>query len=139
MENKLTKIISDYFADKPEVIAVYLFGSYAKEQQRHMSDIDLGILLRRNCLDQAANKRTEYQSELSRILRKDIHPVILNTVEDQLLKQIFNKGVCLLNKNPGEHARYKMFMYAKIADFNFYSQKMQSGFIQKIIEGSIHG
>ena len=136
---ELKKAVSAYFADKPEVTAVYLFGSYAKNQQRHMSDIDLGILLKRNHLDQAEKKRTEYHSELSRILRKDIHIVVLNTAGDQLLKQIFNKGKCILNKDPGQLARYKMFMYSKIADFAFYSQKIQSGFIRKLTKGSIHG
>jgi len=32
--------------------------------------------------------------ELSRILRKDIHPVILNSAGEELLRQIFLKGKC---------------------------------------------
>ncbi|MFX0133935.1 MAG: hypothetical protein ACFFDN_09840, partial [Candidatus Hodarchaeota archaeon] len=64
---------------------------------------------------------------------KDIHPVILNIASEELLRQIFLKGKSLLINNPGELARYKMIMFAKIADFAYYRNKMQSGLIRKIM------
>ena len=59
-----------------------------------MSDIDIGILLDRNDRDFAKEKRSNYIVELSRILRKDIHLVILNSAGEELLRQIFLKGKC---------------------------------------------
>jgi len=44
MNKKLSKIISDYFKNKDEVIAVYLFGSYACGKNQPFSDIDIGML-----------------------------------------------------------------------------------------------
>jgi len=126
--------IAKYFRTKKEVIAVYLFGSHAEARVRPFSDIDIGILLDRRYQSSADKKRMAYMTELSRILRKDIHPVILNSASEELLKQIFSKGKCILVNNPKELAYYKMVMFAKIADFAHYRKQMQSGLIKKIME-----
>jgi predicted nucleotidyltransferase len=134
MNKKLSKTISDYFKNKDEVIAVYLFGSYASGNNQPFSDIDIGILL--NLVDQkfANQQKIRYMTELSRILRKDIHPVILNSASEVLMKQIYSKGKCILIKDSKELAKYKMTMYARIADFAYYLDKMQKGFIRRTME-----
>jgi hypothetical protein len=72
---------------------------------------------------------------LGRILRKDIHPVILNSAGEELLRQIFSNGKCLLINNPKEFSRFKMVMFSRIADFAYYRTKMQSGLIKKVMKG----
>ncbi len=91
--------IRDYFKNKREVIAVYLFGSYAAGKEQLFSDIDIGILLERHQIDTGKEIITKYLVELARILRKDIHPVILNLASEELLKQIFQKGKCILTRD----------------------------------------
>jgi len=135
MNNQLVKSITSYFKSKPEVIAVYVFGSYAQGMQRHLSDIDIGILLDRKALDGDKKIIKKYMIDLPRILKKDVHPVILNTASEELLKQIFRKGKCLLINDSKKLARYKMVMFADIADFSYYRNQMQAGFIRKLIEG----
>jgi len=135
MNNQLAKRITTYFKSKPEVIAVYIFGSYAQGIQRRLSDIDIGILLDRRALKDAGKIINKYMIELPRILRKDVHPVILNTASEELLKQIFKKGKCVLINDSKKLARYKMVMFANIADFSYYRDRMQSGFLRKAIEG----
>ena len=73
--------------------------------------------------------------DLSRILRKDIHPVILNLAGEALLQQVFLKGKCILVKNPKKLARYKMTAFSRVADFAYYKKQMQSGLIRNILEG----
>ena len=38
--------IKNYFSQKPEVVAVYLYGSQAREEAKETSDIDLGVVLK---------------------------------------------------------------------------------------------
>ena len=78
MHNQLSKNIAAYFRNKREVIAVYLFGSYAEGKERPLSDIDIGILLDRMEHSTIKEVKNKFIVELSRILRKDIHLVILN-------------------------------------------------------------
>jgi predicted nucleotidyltransferase len=135
MCNKLKEKIIAYFKKKEGVIAVYLFGSYAEGKERPLSDIDIGILFDRKDRDSAKEKRNDYMLELARVLRKDIHPVILNSASEELLRQIFLKGKCILINDSRKLARYKMVMFTKIAEFAYYRRQMQSGLIRKVREG----
>jgi len=126
--------IEVYFKDRLEVIAVYLFGSYASGKERHFSDLDIGLLLDKTCMDVAEDKKYEFMVELSRLLRKDVHPVILNFAGEELVKQILTKGKCILVNNSKELSRYKMVTFSKIVDFTYYRKQMRSGFIRSIME-----
>jgi predicted nucleotidyltransferase len=127
--NELEEKIRTYFKNKKEIIAIYLFGSYAACKERHLSDIDIGILLDRDEPDLDKDILTDW------MLRKDIHPVILNSASEELLRQIFLKGKCILINDASKLARYKMIMFVKIADFAYYRSHMQSGLIKKVMEG----
>jgi hypothetical protein len=71
--------------------------------------------------------------DLSRILRKDIHPVILNLAGEELLRQVFLKGKCILVKDPKKLAQYKMTAFSRIADFAYYKNQMQKGIVRNIM------
>ena len=131
--------IRDYFKNKREVIAVYLFGSYAAGKEQHFSDIDIGILLEGHQIDSGKEIITKYLVELARILRKDIHPVILNLASEELLKRIFQKGKCILTRDSKKLARFRMMKFVEIADFSYYRDQMQSGLIRKVMEGRSDG
>jgi predicted nucleotidyltransferase len=133
MDNRLSEI-SSYFKNKDEVIAVYLFGSFVSGKRQPFSDIDIGVMLNHSELEFANQKRNTYIIELSRIVRKDVHLVILNSAGEVLMKQIFSKGKCILVKDLQRLAYYKMTMYARIADFAHYLDKMQKGFIRASLE-----
>jgi len=133
--NELEEKIRTYFKNKKDIIAIYLFGSYAACKERHLSDIDIGILLDRDETDLDKDILTDCMVGLGRMLRKDIHPVILNSASEELLRQIFLKGKCILINDASKLARYKMIMFVKIADFAYYRSHMQSGLIKKVMEG----
>ncbi|MGA1840069.1 MAG: type VII toxin-antitoxin system MntA family adenylyltransferase antitoxin [bacterium] len=134
----LKEKIKNYFKSKNGIITVYLFGSNAKGKEYHSSDIDIGILLDRNFFEYQEYKKTIIKKsivELGRILRNDIHPVILNSAGEELLRQIFSNGECLLINDPEESSRFKMVMFPRITDFAYYRDKMQSGLIKKVMKG----
>ncbi len=130
----IEKTISNYFQNQNEIIAVYLFGSYAQDKQRAMSDIDIGLITDFDALQIISDRKDRYIADLSRKLRKDIHLVLLNNGSEMLLAQVFDKGKCLLINKPKELSVYKMRMFARIAEFGHYKSRMQSGFVRKIME-----
>ena len=79
MKAQPIEIIKSFFMQQPEVVAVYLYGSYAKGDEHHKSDIDIGILAKESLRNRASKKRIDYMVELALKLKKDIHPVILNS------------------------------------------------------------
>lgn len=130
IEEQITK----YFNTKKEVIAVYLFGSYAAGKEHDSSDVDIGIFLDGRAPDFFAEKRNEYIVELGRVLRKDIDPVILNSASTELLRQVFFKGKCILVKDEKQLVRHKTFIFAEIAEMGYYRSRMESGFIRMVME-----
>ncbi len=126
--------IKQYFKDRKEIAAVYLFGSHASGKERHMSDVDIGILFNYKYFKSSEIFKEEYLIQLGRLLRKDIHPVILNTTGKVLLKQILDKGELVLVKNSKFHKKFKMVSLSKIIDFSFYLKKMHSDLTKRILE-----
>ena len=126
--------IIQYFKDKKDVVAVYLFGSYAAGKEGYQSDIDIGIVFDGKDPELMMEKRLTYMLELSRDIRKDVHPVILNFASELLMKQIFEKGKCVLVNDKKKLARFKMVEFAEIADFSYYKRLTQSGLIKKMME-----
>ena len=88
MKDKLVNQIKAYFEDKSEVIAVYLFGSQATGKKDCSSDVDVGILLNAKDRTTEIEKRNQYMVDLADILRKEIHPIILNSAGEELMRQI---------------------------------------------------
>ena len=134
MKAQIIEIIKSYFMHQPEVVAVYLYGSYAKGEEHHKSDIDIGILAKQSLRSRASEKRIGYMSELAQKLKKDIHPVILNSASEALMRQVFLKGECILVKDQQELSRFKMMMISRIADFGYYRNMMHAGFVSKVME-----
>ena len=129
------KKITSYFDNKVDVIAVYLFGSYASGKVRSCSDVDLAILF--DSRDRAMINRQldKYLIDLSRILRKDTHLTALNLASEELLKQIFKKGKCLTVNDSKKLALFKMTAYSKIVNFHYYRRQLQAGIVRKVMEG----
>ena len=134
MKNKLINKLKAYFEDKSEVTAVFLFGSQATDKTDRSSDVDIGILLDISDLSGEIDKRNQYMVDLANILRKEIHPVVLNSAGEELMRQIFLKGKCILVRDSKKLSLFKMTMFARIADFGYYRDQMQSGLIRNIME-----
>jgi hypothetical protein len=52
-------------------------------------------------------RKSDYIVELGRVMRKDIDPVILNSASEEVLRQIFLKGNCILVNDSKKLARYR--------------------------------
>ena len=127
--------IKNYFEHEKDIVAVYLFGSYASGNVRSYSDIDLAVLF--DSRNRAAiNRRLDkYLIDLSRLLRKDTHLTAMDFASEGLLKQIFEKGKGIIVNDTKKLAYFKMIAYSKIADFYYHRREMQSGLIRKVMEG----
>ena len=130
-ENKIT----NYFENKEDIIAVYLFGSYASGKVQSYSDIDLAILFDSRDRVMINRRLDKYLIDLSRILRKDIHLTAMNFASEELLKQIFKKGHCLIVNDSKKLACFTMTAYSKIVNFQYYRGQFQAGIIRKVMEG----
>ena len=128
--------ITTFFENKKEVVAVYLFGSYADGKERISSDVDLAILFDDRDREAVNQRIDEYLIALSRSLRKDLHLTAMDTASEELLKQIFKKGKRLVVNDSKKLAYFKMIAFTKIVNFNYYHNQIQNGIIHKVLGGS---
>jgi uncharacterized protein len=136
----LEETIADYFkTNSAGITAVYIFGSQASGKCTPSSDVDIAVLLDRSDPDYIHSRMDEILLELPKLLRKDIHPVAMNSASEALLKQIFSKGRCLLVNDSRKLAEFKMVAYARIAGFNYYLKKMQAGLVRRVLEAAPNG
>ena len=129
------KKVTNYFENKEDIIAVYLFGSYASGKARSRSDIDLAILLGSRDRAVITRRLDKYLIDLSRMLRKDMHLTAMNFASEELLKQIFKKGNCLIVNDSKKLAYFTMIAYSKIVNFHYYRGQFQEGIVRKVMEG----
>jgi len=135
----LEEKIRNYFLVHDDVAAVYIYGSYAKGKPRLDSDVDVAVLLKDYDPDTEQAKKNLYMTELSRLTRMVIHPVILNSASEALLKQILEKGHCIQVNDPKALSRFKMTAIARIAEYGYYQRIFQRGVIRQIMGGEDHG
>jgi predicted nucleotidyltransferase len=129
MKPEIIRKIAVFFQDRPEVNAVYVFGSYARGREQKGSDLDLAILLDYGVVRRLNELKKEYVVHLSRILRKDLHLVILNNAGEEVVAQVFKYGQCIFNREPEILSRFRMVSYAMIAEFAYHRNLMKKGFM----------
>ena len=136
MQNKeIADIVAAYCADRPEIVASYLFGSQATGKARPDSDVDLGFLLKSDVpRSNYADLSLEYFAQLSRMLRRDIHPLIMNSAGELVLEQIFSKGMSVYGGDSFDCAYFRMTQTVQIAEFAPLRQRMEDNFLERMKE-----
>jgi predicted nucleotidyltransferase len=91
-----------------EVIAVYVYGSRARGDQRPDSDVDLGLLLTappRPLLQSAAR---EVEDLVERAERVPVEAVVLNTASADLVHRVLRDGVIVLDRDRPARLRFEV-------------------------------
>ena len=127
--------IKNYFRSRDDIAAVFLFGSHATGKDRSDSDVDIAILFQAMPPKEMRDLIDVFMVDLSLLLKKDIHPVILNLAGEELLDQVFKKGKCIIVNDQRKLSVFRMAAFAKIFDFAHYRGLMQSGLIKSVTQG----
>lgn len=91
----VTHQIQSYFKEKPEVVGVYLFGSFALARENKESDIDVAVLYQEG-KDPGFEERLKMSSKLSTLLGRDVDLVFLGQVSCILRYQVLKYGKAIL-------------------------------------------
>jgi predicted nucleotidyltransferase len=84
--------IGDYFTRKPEVAAVYLYGSYGRDEAKEDSDVDLGIILREKSQTPFCLPQVVMADELKEILRKEVEVQDLTLCRVDFAHRVISEG-----------------------------------------------
>ncbi|RLI72728.1 nucleotidyltransferase domain-containing protein [Archaeoglobales archaeon] len=92
----------------PNVIAIYLFGSYAKGEQTPMSDIDIAVILR--------NPTAESEAEIASFSSPNIEVVLFHRLPLYIKFEVFKYGKELFVGDEEELLQIKMKVMREYLD-----------------------
>lgn len=76
----------------------------------------------------------EYFAQLSKLLRRDIHPLIMNSAGELVLEQIFSKGMPVYGGESFDCAYFRMIQTAQIAEFAPLRKRTEDAFVARLKE-----
>ena len=99
----------------------YLFGSYAKEEAREESDVNIAVYL----LDRRLEKQLELMHTLQKAVGKKIDIVVLNDVKNlYLLESILKEGILL--KDSPDRPMFEVESNLAILDFKAFRRYIEA-------------
>jgi|GEM_PF-341518 len=126
-----------------DIIAVYLFGSYAEGKQVSGSDVDLAVLLDVDFPStRYFEKKLELLSILTSLLKTDeVDLVILNQAPPFLSYRILSRGRLIYEKKDGKSQRvyFQVRTYNLYFDFKPVEKIIHEGLIRRIKEDRFGG
>ncbi|APF20175.1 DNA polymerase beta domain protein region [Caldithrix abyssi DSM 13497] len=122
--------IKRYFKDNPQIIAVYLFGSYAANRQRPGSDVDIAVLFEFNLTQQKRfNLCLQYYADLSDEYELDI--VDMNSADYPLLYEIFNEGELVFERDREKRVAFQALKLSEYSDLKYFEDLMSKGLMRR--------
>ena len=135
---EITNRVAGYFSERPEVAAVYLFGSLPVLKDTHASDIDIAVLTTPPAAVPGYRLKKEYCIDLAGLLKREIDIVLLNKAGELLTYQILKHGRLVLEKDPTCHALFRSRRLVDYLDFKYHENIMQKGMI-RLMKEERHG
>lgn len=118
---KETANILAYFAGRPEVVTLFLFGTFATPREGRHSDIDLAVLLDPGKMHgrQFEDFRADYYRASPHFSLRSVDMVILNTAPSALKHEILRTGRILMDKDPCKRKRFTARALVEYFDYRF--------------------
>jgi len=117
----------------PDVMAVYLFGSFATDAANASSDIDLAVLAAAPIVAEQLARAREFLSER---LRRDVDLLDLGRASTVMRAQVVSTGRVLLDADPSFREQFETTVYSAYARLN----EERRGILERIrSECRIHG
>jgi predicted nucleotidyltransferase len=107
------------FEHDPRVIAVYLFGSFARGAEDQLSDIDIAMLLDPATPRAALGELTlEYLTQINQLLGTDeVSFILLNKAPLTFRYQVIRTGKVLVDNRPEERLKFEVHTEDLYMDF----------------------
>lgn len=98
--------IKEYFAKNKAVVLVYLYGSYATDEAKKDSDIDLAVLVDEKMGD-AFDIQLQAIGELSSLLKKEVEVQNLNICKTTFAYRVLYEGKIIYQRSEKERVDFE--------------------------------
>ena len=118
MENNRESLINkikEYLLKNENIIAIILFGSYARKTENINSDIDIAIKLNKEI---SKKELFHLKLNLEDLVNKDVDLLNLDEIADGIRYEILINGETLYARNEFYFELYKLQMYREYLELN---------------------
>jgi len=129
-------VLAGYFEKKTEVIAAYLFGSYAEGVARPDSDVDIAVIIEPLPAD-TLKYRLEVMEDTRRLVKIKTEIVILNESPRLLQFQVIQKGRVIYERSADQRALFEMDTAGRYYDYKRYFDFHARHLAERIKEGGL--
>ncbi|HMB54817.1 MAG TPA: nucleotidyltransferase domain-containing protein [Thermoanaerobaculia bacterium] len=106
---ELVTRLEDLLRQEPDgLIAVYLYGSRARDTARDDSDVDLGVLYTEPPARRFGGPPDRLAESLERELRTEVQVVVLNDAPADLVHRVLRDGVLVLETDRSARIRFEV-------------------------------
>ena len=114
-ETIIEAIVSFFNAGVEDAAFVYLFGSFASNEE--FSDIDLGIVTL-DPVNKPLDFELELESTLERIIKYPVDVRILNKAPFSFIQNVIRNGKVILDRDPNRRADFESNVLKQYFDFS---------------------
>lgn len=128
-------------AEQDDILALYLFGSYASGSPGPLSDVDLAVLFEPTVPRVLyGERRIALFSRVAAVLRTDeVDIVVLNAAPPLLLYQVLRRSVLLYEKDSARRARFAAQAIRQYLDFEPTLDRCQKASLARIKDKGLRG
>jgi predicted nucleotidyltransferase len=108
MDAALRDRIRATFEDVPEAVAVYVFGSVARDADGPASDVDVAVLFDRTPASTLMGPRLSLEGRLERAIGRPVDLVVLNTASADLVHRVLRDGDLVVDRDRPRRIRFEV-------------------------------
>jgi hypothetical protein len=139
-ESKVVETISIALTNQPDLVAVYLFGSTARNQAHALSDVDVAVLFADELSAADLFARTlEIGTLLDEALRLPVDVIALNRAPPALCFQVLKHGRLLLEQDRTQRCVFFMHALSRYYDAKPYLEYHNTRLLSRIREEGLGG
>lgn len=118
MKNLDLPAITRYFSRQADVVAAYLFGSVARGQETHLSDVDIAVLTQNDAQGERRLERMlKLTADLEAFTDREVQVTLLNQAPPFLAYQVIREGQRLYERNLDERVAFEVRVMKEYFDF----------------------
>ena len=106
---RLEATLQKFFVTRADgIVAVYLYGSQARDTATPASDVDLGILYAASPPLSFEGLPLDLEAEIERLLRRPVQIVVLNHAPTDLVHRVLRDGHLLVEQDRSRRIRFEV-------------------------------
>lgn len=124
LNKEIIEKITKYFSRKPQVVAVYLYGSFARGEAKKDSDIDLGVVLvEKEDYRPFEIPQVVFSQDLSELLNKEVEVQDLSACSLEFSHRVLSEGKLIFCLDHAKRIDFETMIIRKYFDLKPYFEE----------------